>query len=88
MYYNLFVNIFIVFIPFYLPNSCRLVNEEEEDVVDSSGKPGKVSLCLRLTVKLIFLAFIMVLGMYFYQVKYHCQTSESSCIFSFPLQKS
>lgn len=38
------------------------------DTVDSG--PGKVSLCLRLLVKLLFLALLIAAALYFYQVMF------------------
>lgn len=38
-----------------------------KDMPDAASKPGKMSLCLRLVVKLVLLALIMLLALYFYQ---------------------
>ncbi|KAK4292789.1 hypothetical protein Pmani_034469 [Petrolisthes manimaculis] len=44
------------------------VLRESEDVPDTAvSEPGKMTLCLRVTVKLIFLAVILILALYFYQ---------------------
>ena len=41
----------------------------DEDVLDSPAAPGKVSSALRLLVKLLFLALIIAIALYFYQVR-------------------